>query len=252
MSTAIDKGATSTFVPALIVVDMQHDFVHGSLAVPGAEAIIGTVNKVISLPDFRLKIATQDFHPRNHISFASTHKKPTFSTVTIYHPEDLLDKNRGIEQVLWPDHCVANTIGANFVQGLKSDSFDAIIHKGTHPHIESYSAFRDIWNKGETELPGLLAQNKVTDIFFVGLAGDYCVKFTAIDALDYGYKTWVVTDGIKSIADEETAYEGLKKKGAHFLTSEELTNKLSSSTWNLNWDFSTYGSRTIPSPAFVL
>ena len=230
MSAAIDKDPTPDFVPALIVVDMQHDFVHGSLAVPGAESIIGTVNKVISLPGFKLKVATQDFHPHNHISFASTHNKPTFTVVTIFHPEDILDKTRGIEQVLWPDHCVANTIGANFVEGLKTDSFDAVIHKGTHSHIESYSAFKDIWNKGETELPELLSREKVTDIFFVGLAGDYCVKYTANDALDYGYNTWLVTDGIKSIADVEAAYEGLKKKGAHFLTSEELKNKFNSST----------------------
>lgn len=228
MSTAIDSGPTPSFVPALIVVDMQHDFVHGSLAVPGAETIIGTVNKVISLPGFKLKVATQDFHPHNHISFASTHKKPILSTATIFHPEDI-DKTKGLEQVLWPDHCVANTTGADFVEGLKTDSFDAIIHKGTHSHIESYSAFRDIWNKGETELPELLSRKKVTDIFFVGLAGDYCVKYTGIDALEYGYETWLVTDGIKSISNEETAYEGLKKKGAHFLTLEELKQKLTSS-----------------------
>jgi len=221
MSAAIDKDLS--FVPALIVVDMQYDFVHGSLAVPGAEAIIGTVNKVISLPGFKLKVATQDSHPHDHISFASTHNKPTFSIVTIFHPED---NTKGVEQVLWPDHCVANTIGANFVEGLKTDSFDAIIHKGTHSHIESYSAFKDIWNRDETELPELLIKKKVTDIFFVGLAGDYCVKYTANDALDYGYETWLVTDGIKSIADEEVAYEWLRKKGAHFLTSEELTHKL--------------------------
>ena len=231
MSTSIDKDTISSFVPALVVVDMQHDFVHGSLAVPGSKAIISTVNKVLSFPDFKLKVATQDYHPHNHISFASTHNKPTFSTVTIFHPEDILDKTKGIKQVLWPDHCVANTTGANFVEGLKTDSFDAVIHKGTHSHIESYSAFRDIWNKGETELPELLSRKKVTDIFFVGLAGDYCVKYTAIDALDYGYKTWLVTDGIKSISEEETAYEELKKKGAHFVTSEELKHKLTSSTW---------------------
>ena len=222
---AIDNDLIPSFVPALIVVDMQHDFVHGSLAVPGAEAIIGTINEIISLPGFKLKIATRDFHPDNHISFASTHGKPILSTATIFHPEDM-DKNKGLEQVLWPDHCVANTTGAEFVEGLKADSFDAVVHKGTHSHIESYSAFRDIWNKGETELPGLLSRKNITDIFFVGLAGDYCVKYTAFDALDYGYETWVVTDGIKSISDEAAAYEGLKKKGAHFLTLKELKYKL--------------------------
>jgi len=226
---SIDNGPTPSFVPALIVVDMQHDFVHGSLAVPGAVAIIDTVNKIISLPGFKSKVATQDFHPNNHVSFASTHKKSVFSTATIYHPGDT-DRIKGIEQILWPDHCVADTIGATFVEGLKADSFDAIIHKGTHSHIESYSAFRDIWNKSETELHELLSRKNVTDIFFVGLAGDYCVKYTAIDALDYGYRTWLVTDGIKSIADEEVAYEELKKKGARFLTLEELKQKLTSST----------------------
>jgi len=206
---------------------MQHDFVYGSLAVPGGEAIIGIINEIIDLPGFKLKVATRDFHPDNHISFASTHKKPLFSTATIFHPTDT-DEAKGIEQVLWPDHCVANTAGAEFVEGLKADSFDAIIHKGTHSHIESYSAFRDIWNKDETELPELLLRKNVTDIFFVGLAGDYCVKYTALDALEYGYETWIVTDAIKSIKDE-VAYEGLKKKGAHLINLEELKHKLTSS-----------------------
>jgi len=226
-SIAIDNIPIPSFVPALIVVDMQHDFVHGSLAIPGAEGIIGTINEIIALPGFKLRIATRDFHPDNHISFASTHKKPLLSTATIFHPEDR-DNIEGIEQILWPNHCVANTTGANFVEGLKADSFDAIIHKGTHSHIESYSAFRDIWNKGETELPELLLRNNITDIFFVGLAGDYCVKYTTIDALDYGYETWIVTDAIKSIADEEVAYEALKRKGAHTITLKELKHKLTS------------------------
>lgn len=221
-TTTIDNPS---FVPALIVIDMQHDFVHGSLPVPGAEAIIRTINEIIALPGFKLKIATQDFHSDGHISFASTHDKPLFSTTTIFHPEDV-DGNEGIEQVLWPIHCVANTAGAEFVDGLKADSFDAIVHKGTHPRIESYSAFRDIWNKSETELHELLSRKNVTDVFFVGVAGEYCVKCTALHALEYGYKTWLVTDAIKSIADEQTVYEGLKKKGAHLLTSEELKHKL--------------------------
>jgi nicotinamidase len=227
-SMAIGNNPIPDFVPALIVIDMQHDFVHGSLAVPGAESIIGTINEIIALPGFKLKIATRDFHPDNHISFASTHNKPVLSTATIFHPEDI-DNIKGIEQVLWPNHCVANTTGANFVVGLKADSFDATIHKGTHSHIESYSAFRDIWNKNETELPELLLRKNITDIFFVGLAGDYCVKYTALHALDYGYETWVVTDAIKSIGDEEVAYEALKRKGAHGITLKELKHKLASS-----------------------
>lgn len=230
MSTAtiaIDGSPIPSFVPALIVIDMQHDFVHGSLAVPGGETIIGTINEIISLSGFKVKIATRDFHPHNHISFASTHAKPVLSTAMIFHPKDT-EQSQGIEQVLWPNHCVANTAGADFVEDLKADSFDAIVHKGTHSHIESYSAFRDVWNEDETELPELLSQNHVTDIFFVGLAGDYCVKYTAVDALDYGYGTWLVKDAIKSIGAEEEAYEDLKKRGAHFLTSEELKRKMTS------------------------
>jgi len=145
----------------------------------------------------------------------------------IFHPEDI-ERLNGIEQVLWPIHCVANTAGSDFVAGLKADSFDATVHKGTHPDIESYSAFRDIWNTGETELPELLSRKHVTDIFFVGLAGDYCVKYTAADALEYGFKTWLVTDAMKCIAAEEAALEEMKKKGANLITSEELKQKMTS------------------------
>ena len=226
---SINGEPIPSFVPALIVIDMQHDFVFGSLAVPGGESIISTINDIISLPGFKARIATRDFHPENHTSFACTHKQPVLSTATIFHPEDK-EKANGLEQTLWPVHCVADTTGAEFVKGLKADSFDAIVHKGTHAHIESYSAFRDIWNVEETELPALLAQKNITDIFFVGLAGDYCVKYTAFDALEYGYGTWVVTDGIKSIGSEEATFKVLKEKGAHFLTSEELKQKMTGLT----------------------
>lgn len=227
VTIAVDGNPIPRFVPALIVIDMQHDFVYGSLAVPGGETIINTINDIISLPGFKVKIATRDFHPDNHISFASTHQKPLLSTAMIFHPEDI-ERLNGIEQVLWPIHCVANTAGSDFVAGLKADSFDATVHKGTHPDIESYSAFRDIWNTGETELPELLSRKHVTDIFFVGLAGDYCVKYTAADALEYGFKTWLVTDAMKCIAAEEAALEEMKKKGANLITSEELKQKMTS------------------------
>lgn len=124
---------------------------------------------------------------------------------------------------------MASTVGADFVAGLNTDSFETTIYKGTHPDIESYSAFRDIWSRNDTELPELLSRKHVTDIFFVGLAGDYCVKYSALDALEYGYKTWLVTDAIKSIASEEVTLEEMKKRGAHSITSQELKQKLTSS-----------------------
>lgn len=213
-----------TFVPALIVIDMQDDFVHGSLAVPGATSIIGEINALLDLP-WQIRVGTRDFHPRDHVSFAETHGKPLLSKTVIYHPDDE-KKEKGIEQVMWPVHCVANTKGADFVEGLNSTKLDVIVHKGTHPHIESYSAFKDIWGRNTTELPGLLQERGVTDIFFVGVAGDYCVKYTAIDAVEFGYRTWLVTDCIKSISDEDIVFQELSTKGIRLTTSKDVKQRV--------------------------
>lgn len=204
-------STSAPFVPALLVIDMQHDFVHGSLAVPGAPSIVDIVNKLLSLP-FATKIGTKDFHPSNHISFADTHQKPIFSKITIYPPGDT-QEDRALEQVLWPVHCVISTPGSEFVQGLNYEALDAVVCKGTHPDIESYSAFRDPWHLSTTELPGLLRARGVTDVFIVGLAGDYCVKCSAIDAVQFGYKTWVIRDAIRSVADTGSEWIEMEKEG---------------------------------------
>ncbi|PPQ77022.1 hypothetical protein CVT25_014840 [Psilocybe cyanescens] len=228
------SGDKPTFVPALIVIDMQNDFVYGSLAVPGGEKIIDRINTLIDLP-FKTRIATRDFHPDNHISFANTHQKPLFSKATIFHPDDEEEAD-GCEQTMWPIHCVAYTGGADFVPGLKTTTFDAVVHKGTHPRIESYSAFRDIWGKAETELPGILEEKGVTDIYFAGLAGDYCVKYTAIDSIAYGYNTWLIKDAIKSISkqDSDLVFTEMDKKGIKFTTVKELQKLLEPSGPALN------------------
>lgn len=219
-----------TFVPALIVIDMQNDFVSGSLAIAGAESIISTVNATIDLP-WKIKIATRDFHPDNHVSFAHTHEKPEFSKKVIFHPEDK-DNLKGIEQTLWPIHCVADTRGADFVPGLNTTAFDAVVHKGTHAHIESYSAFKDIWGRDTTELPDLIEACGVTDVFIVGLAGDYCVKYTAIDSAEFGYRTWLITDGIKSIASEDGVYKELSSKGIHLTTLKDVKSRFQAGPLN--------------------
>lgn len=220
----VDSG---DYVPALVVIDMQRDFVTGSLAVPGAEAILPIVNNLIHLP-FRVKVATRDFHPENHVSFAKTHNKKEYTTVEIHHPEDKA-KALGMQQTLWPVHCVVNTEGVEFVPELDQSQFDAVVHKGTHPSIESYSAFRDIWGRGETELPKVLREVGATDIYFCGLAGDYCVKYTAKDSVDCGYKTWVVRDAVKDIASSSTlAWDEMERKGVRFTTFEEVKDKLQS------------------------
>ncbi|EAU92579.1 pyrazinamidase/nicotinamidase [Coprinopsis cinerea okayama7 len=215
----------SEFVPALVAIDMQNDFVSGSLAVPGAEAIIPIVNALIDHPGFKFKVATRDFHPDNHVSFAQTHNKPVLSKAIIFHPEDK-DKLMGLEQVLWPVHCVANTEGAEFVPGLIKDKFDHIVHKGTHPDIESYSAFKDIWGKHTSELPEMLKEKKITDVFYVGLAGDYCVKYTAIDSVSFGFRSWVVVDGVKSISSDCVAWDKMATEGVKFTTSKDVLTRL--------------------------
>jgi len=206
---------------ALIVIDMQNDFVTGSLAVPEGATIVDNINTLIDVPGFKTRIATKDFHPTNHVSFATTHGRDVFSKSTIFHPDDT-EKANGVEQVLWPVHCVVDTSGAEFVPGLETSNFDAVIQKGISPGIESYSAFEDVWGRDKTDLDGILKEKGVRDLYFVGLATDYCVKWSAIDALKYGYKVSVVIDAVKSIQPEKEALEDLKKRGIDFLTTEEV------------------------------
>jgi len=224
MSTITNQGQQAPYKPALLVIDVQNDFVSGSLAVPGGATVIEPINQLLQLP-FALKVATRDYHPSDHVSFASTHKLPVLSKLLIYHPEDL-DKVEGLEQVLWPTHCVQNTDGANFAPGLQTTGFDQVITKGVHPNIESYSAFSDIWKRYDSELPGLLKQHGVTDVYVTGLAGDYCVRETAIDSIERGYRTWLVMDAVKSIKPGDDAYIYVHEKGIHKTTTKELTDRL--------------------------
>jgi len=220
LSDTSTMSSTNKFVPALVVIDMQNDFVTGSLAVPGGADIIDNINTLVDLP-FTLKIATRDLHPEKHVSFAETHGKAVFSTKTIYHPEDE-DRTFGLEQVLWPVHCVTGTSGCDFVPGLNTEPFQKVVLKGVDPGVESYSAFQDIWAKNATELPETLRANQVTDVYFVGLAGDFCVKFSAIDALKLGYRTWLVEDAVKSIKDQGVVFEELRRMGIRVTTTEEV------------------------------
>jgi nicotinamidase-related amidase len=213
--------ASSDFKPVLIVVDVQYDFVRGSLAVPGAESIIDGVNSLLNFP-FIKKIATKDYHPPDHISFAGTHDKPLFSTITIYPPGKENDESKALEQVLWPVHCVASSPGAEFVDKLHSDVFDAVVKKGTNREIESYSAFQDPWKITTTELPQLLSANGATDLFICGLAGDYCVKCTALDAVEHGYNTWVIRDAVKSVSESGAEWTEMEKRGIKAITIADV------------------------------
>ena len=156
---------------ALIVVDVQNDFVPGgALAVPEGDRVVPLCNALAN--SFDLVVATQDWHPADHGSFAANHPGRKVGEVI-----DL----QGLQQILWPVHCVQNTPGAQFVHGLDTSRFARIFQKGTDPAIDSYSGFFDNGHRRSTGLGDYLRSNNVTDVYVCGLATDYCVKFTALD-----------------------------------------------------------------------
>jgi len=199
---------------ALLLIDIQNDFIPGgALAVPGGDEITDTVNKLQS--HFDLVVATQDWHPANHKSFASQHEgKPVFEKIEL----------GGLEQVLWPDHCVQETNGATFSPKLKMNRVEAIFRKGTNPEIDSYSGFYDNGHLKSTGLADYLRGKGVTDIYLVGLAGEYCVYFSAKDAITEGFKTYLIEDAIRSINNDdfEKAKQDIISKGGKIIRSKEV------------------------------
>ena len=176
---------------ALIIVDVQKDFMPGgTLAVPNGDEIIPTINKI--LPKFDLVIFTLDWHPENHNSFASQHEgKKEF---------DVIDIN-GNKQVLWPDHCIQDTPGAALHPDINLSLIDGSFYffkKGINPEIDSYSGFYDN-NRNSSELSDFLNEKGVEKVFLVGLAFEYCLAFTAIDAALLGFKTTVIKEGTRPI-----------------------------------------------------
>ncbi|HEX8040836.1 MAG TPA: bifunctional nicotinamidase/pyrazinamidase [Chryseosolibacter sp.] len=199
---------------SLLIVDIQNDFVTGgSLEVPGGEQIIPLTNELSEKVD--LVVATQDWHPQNHKSFASNHEgKRPFDKIQL----------GGIEQVLWPDHCVQGSPGAELHASLNLNRVEAIFRKGMDPEIDSYSAFYDNGHRKMTGLAGYLKSRGVQSVYICGLAGDYCVFYSAKDALKEGFKTFVIEDATRSIipADFEKAKKEMRALGAMVLTSDEL------------------------------
>ncbi|KAH6648687.1 isochorismatase [Truncatella angustata] len=190
------------FRPALIVVDFQEDFCppNGSLAVTDGRDITPTVNKLLSLP-FVLKIATKDWHPQSHISFASNHKdkKPFSDYVKIANPSN---PEETFETRLWPVHCVQGSPGAELVPELDVGKIDRIIEKGQDERIEMYSPFFDPFEKPrgcDSGLSGILKEKGITDVYVVGLAADYCVLNCAVDALKEGFTTFIVEEGTRAV-----------------------------------------------------
>lgn len=200
---------------ALLLVDLQNDFcAGGSLEVPRADEVIILANQL--QPLFDCVIATKDFHPADHTSFASNHSANIGEMI----------KLDGINQVLWPDHCVQGTKGAEFHPGLETSRIHKIIYKGTDKNIDSYSAFFDNAHLRQTELQNYLHQENVNEIYMMGLATDYCVKFSCFDALKLGFKTFVIKDGCRGVelneGDIKKAFKEMEEKGAQLILSEEL------------------------------
>ena len=200
----------------LIVVDIQNDFLPGgSLAVGQGDEVIPIINQLMD--KFELVVATQDWHPAEHGSFASNHKGRK--------PGDQIELF-GLNQILWPDHCIQNSSGAEFSRELNVSSIDKIIQKGTDMLIDSYSGFFDNGKKKDTGLDGYLKENKVETVFVVGLATDYCVKYTAMDAKELGYRTFIVPDATRAVNlhknDFEKSIEEMLTLGIGTFKSSEL------------------------------
>jgi nicotinamidase/pyrazinamidase len=189
-----------------IVVDIQNDFCPGgALAVAGGNEIIPLINKLQK--EFELVVATQDWHPRDHGSFASNQGKRPGEKIIL----------AGIEQILWPDHCVQGSYGAEFVKELDRSRIDRVFHKGDHKEVDSYSGFFDNDGKRSTGMAEYLRQRGVTDVYIAGLATDYCVQFTAIDAVKLGFRTFVMIDACRGVnlvpGDVDRAIENMRRVG---------------------------------------
>jgi nicotinamidase/pyrazinamidase len=195
---------------ALVIVDLQNDFMPGGpLGVPGADQLAAVINALI--PKFPLVVASQDWHPPDHGSFASNHpgKKPG----------DVDHQN----QLLWPVHCVRDTPGAKLVTELNKEKIARSFYKGTEKTIDSYSAFFDNLHLKSTGLDDYLKSQGVTDLFFAGVATDYCVLYTALDALDLGFSVFVIADACRPInldpQGEERALAAIAAKGGKVISS---------------------------------
>ncbi|MEM9069970.1 MAG: bifunctional nicotinamidase/pyrazinamidase [Myxococcota bacterium] len=201
---------------ALILVDIQNDFMPGgALAVANGNEVVPVANGLA--PAFETIVATQDWHPADHGSFASQHAGKS--------PGELIDLH-GLTQVLWPDHCVQDTAGARFVDGLEA-SITKVFPKGMDKTVDSYSGFFDNGHRHDTGLTEWLRERGVREVYVLGVATDYCVKFTALDAAAEGFTVHLVEDGCRGVelneGDVAKAKDEMHAAGVHIVQSSEVT-----------------------------
>ncbi len=200
----------------LIIVDIQYDFLPGGkLPVKDGDQVIPVIN---SLQDkFELVVATQDWHPDDHQSFAANHSGRKPGDVIVI---------KGVEQVLWPQHCIQNSRGARLAESLRKDKIAAVFHKGTERTIDSYSTFFDNAHRRETGLDHFLQQHSVNRVYLAGLATDYCVKYSAHDAVSLRYETFVVIDACRGIdlvpGDIQRSVKEMQAAGVNIVTSDQI------------------------------
>lgn len=202
---------------ALILVDIQNDFLPGgALAVPHGDEVIPVANALLERR-FDLTVATQDWHPANHGSFAVNHLgRQVGDTIEL----------RGLPQILWPVHCVQKTEGAAFSRELNTQHIQKVFQKGEDPQIDSYSGFFDNGRCKDTGLRDYLKGRSIQQVYVMGLAADYCVKFTALDAVSLGFRTHLIVRGCRGVdlrpGDTERAIEDLRRKGVGILAVDQL------------------------------
>jgi len=200
---------------ALLIIDVQNDFCEGgALAVPDGASIIPLINSLI--PKFDAVIQSQDWHPDGHHSFASTHNGKT--------PYDTVKMDYGT-QVLWPEHCVQGTSGAEFHKNLNTTKTEVCIRKGFRKKIDSYSTFYENDQKTHTGLAGYLRERGITDLYVTGLATDFCVKWSVLDGLKENFNVFVIEDAVKGInidGSVKQAWKEMKDDGAVVLTSDTI------------------------------
>jgi nicotinamidase/pyrazinamidase len=193
---------------ALLLIDIQNDFLPGgALAVKDGDQVIAVANRLMS--QYELVVATMDWHPANHQSFASQH--PGRQVGEIIQWNDL-------DQVLWPNHCVQGTHGAQLAAALDRDRISEVIQKGTDPNLDSYSGFFDNAHRKATGLEDCLRRHEADEVDLIGLATDYCVKYTALDAIKLGFRTAVLTEGVRGVelkpGDCQQAIDEMRTAGA--------------------------------------